>query len=95
MEAIGDRQSGAGSLKRKMSKSMRFFSVHAGYVEGTASLIIAQSALWAGLLREAGTAIDVWRFGTDPKARYGRVCTRKIFDTWAKRAVREYWVSTL
>ena len=23
------------------------------------------------------------------------VCTREIFDTWAKRAVREYWVSTL
>ena len=23
------------------------------------------------------------------------VCTRKIFDTWAKRAMREYWVSTL
>ena len=21
------------------------------------------------------------------------VCTREIFDTWAKRAVREYWVS--
>ena len=32
--------------------------------------------------------------GSAPVSGLLWVCTRKIFDTWAKRAVREYWVST-
>ena len=68
MGAIGEQSSGVGSLPREMRKSMRFVSVHAGYVEGTSSLITAQAALWAGLLSEAGSAVDQCRFSADPRA---------------------------
>ena len=70
MDAIGESRSGKLSLRKEFERSLKFVLVHAGYNATGANagaLLIAQAALWRGLLSEAGERIDTVRYGPDYK----------------------------